>query len=111
MHILVIEDNPELLVTYRDILQFARCDVDIAQNHRTAQAALSDTRYDMIISDAYIEDTSIDTLFDTLRTQTPQTRVVVISGMAEIEADVRANGFDFLLKPVDAEHLLNLVRR
>ncbi len=111
--ILVIDDERSIRNTMKDILEFEKHKVVLAENGRVGlDTALNDS-FDMIFSDIKMPEMDGIEFLEKLRVENSDTPVVMISGHGNIDTAVeciKKGAFDFIEKPIDLNRLLVTVR-
>ena len=114
-HILVVDDEADIALLVREILEDEGFSVGVAQNATQAREARRARRADLILLDIWMPDTDGITL---LKEWAGQARldvpVVVMSGHGTIETAVEATrlgAYDFIEKPLSTPKLLLSVHR
>ncbi|GAB3718663.1 response regulator transcription factor [Spirosoma lituiforme] len=102
MKILLIEDEPELLVNIQTYLQEERFTVSTATTFRQASQKVNDYDYDCIVVDIMLPDGTGLALIEQLKEAHSQAGIIIIS--AKNSPDDRINGLDlgaddYLAKP------------
>jgi DNA-binding NtrC family response regulator len=110
--ILVVDDEPSVLLTYRLLLEQRGYVVTAAISAREAMAALNDDKFDLLLCDLSLEEQSSG--FDVIefgRGRQPALNCVLITGYATTEASDRAEqmGIAVLFKPIDMEEFFSLI--
>ena len=111
-HLLLVEDTPSLALLYRSVLTRAGHAVETAGTLAEAREAYARVRPRLVLLDLQLPDGDGLELLDTLRQESPETRVIVITANGSINRAVqamRAGAFDFLVKPFDEARLLSAV--
>lgn len=116
MHVLLVDDDPELRDTLVDVLRehgHAAAAVPTAQS---ALAAAAERMPDVVVVDLVLPDSPGFTLVEQLRALPggEGVPVVAISGFREMIAEARASGLpvnEYLAKPLSAGALVAAVRR
>jgi len=111
-HILVVDDEPNVLVTYRLILQQRGYEVSAALSSEEARQMLAERPIDLLLCDLSLEKQ--ENGFDVVkfaRQKSPHMPVVLLTGYATQEANDRAEelGIPVLFKPIDINELLNTI--
>lgn len=111
--ILIVDDEPSIRKTLREILEFEKYEVDESSDGLDCIVKLKQTEYDVVIMD--IKMPKMDGLEALERVQqlVPDTPVIMISGHANIDTAVDAvkrGAFDFISKPPDLNRMLITVR-
>lgn len=111
-HILVVDDEPNVLITYRLILQQRGYEVSAAISSEEARKALLDKEIDLLLCDLSLEkqENGFDVI-DLARQKNPQMPAVLLTGYATPEANERAeaSGIPVLFKPIDINELLETI--
>lgn len=112
--ILVVDDEPGVLMTIQAILKMEGYDVQGATNGQDALSSLQDQPYDLILTDLRLgDDDGLDILAE-LRKYSPDTVAIVLTGYASLESAIQAmrqGAYDYLVKPTDVEELKLTVAR
>ena len=90
-HILVVDDEPNVLVTYRLILQQQGYEVSAAISSEEAREALTKNPIDLLLCDLSLEkqENGFDVI-DFARKKTPDMPTVLLTGYATQEANDHA---------------------
>lgn len=114
-HILVVDDEPDIALLVRDILQDEGFTVSVARDAAEAREARRARRPDLILLDIWLPDTDGITLLEEWAHRSHlDTPVVMMSGHGTIETAVEATrlgAFDFIEKPLSTPKLLLSVHR
>lgn len=114
-HILVVDDEPDIALLVRDILQEEGFTVSVAQSAAEAREARRARRPDLALLDIWLPDTDGITLLEEWGRQSHlDTPVVMMSGHGTIETAVEATrlgAYDFIEKPLSTAKLLLSVNR
>ncbi|MGB4415246.1 MAG: sigma-54 dependent transcriptional regulator [Paludibacter sp.] len=111
--ILVIDDERSIRNTLKDILEFEKHQVVLAENGKTGLEAIQNAAFDVIFSDIKMPEMDGIELLSALKEQEVEAPVVMISGHGNIETAVeciKKGAFDFIEKPIDLNRLLITVR-
>jgi DNA-binding NtrC family response regulator len=111
-HILVVDDEPNVLVTYRLILQQQGYAVSAAISSGEARNVLQQGGVDLLLCDLSLEKQQSG--FDVIqfgRNLDPALQAVLLTGYASIEANDRAEqeNIPVLFKPIDIQQLLQVI--
>lgn len=111
-HILVVDDEPNVLVTYRLILQQQGYAVSAAITSGEAHNILQQGGVDLLLCDLSLEKQQSG--FDVIqfgRSLDPALQAVLLTGYASIEANDRAEqeNIPVLFKPIDIQQLLQVI--
>lgn len=111
-HILVVDDEPNVLVTYRLILQQQGYEVSAAISSEEAREALAKQPIDLLLCDLSLEgrENGFDVI-DFGRKKNPRLPTVLLTGYATPEANDHAAemGVPVLFKPIDIKELLETI--
>jgi len=111
-HILVVDDEPNVLVTYRLILQQQGYEVSAAISSEEARNCLQKGGVDLLLCDLSLEkqQSGFDVI-DFGRSIDPGLRAVLLTGYASVEANDRAEdeNIPVLFKPIDIQQLLQMI--
>jgi len=113
MHILVVDDNQELLYGLEKLLKEANFTCDIVDDLKKATKALEQINYDLIILDWILPDGSGIDFLAKCRKEYLTMPVLVLSSKQEIEERVEAldiGADDYLAKPFSNIELLARIR-
>lgn len=113
-HILVVDDEPNVLVTYRLILQQQGYEVSAAISSEEARNTLQRGGVDLLLCDLSLEKQQSG--FDVItfgRNLDPKLLAVLLTGYASVEANDRAEqeGIPVLFKPIDIQQLLEMIAK
>lgn len=112
--ILVVEDDQALAEALQDTLITAGYHVVMAEHGRMALTELEKETVDLIVSDINMPQMSGDTLLKRVRTLYPDIPVMLMTAYGTIEQAVdamRDGAVDYMVKPFEAEVLVNMVSR
>jgi two-component system cell cycle sensor histidine kinase/response regulator CckA len=110
--ILVIDDDPGTCQTVGDVLELRGHAVSTATRGQAALAALAGSAVNVALLDIQLPDISGLDLLRSIKTSSPSTEVIIITGHASVPTAIQAiNGtaFAYLTKPFEMNHLLSLV--
>lgn len=111
-HILVVDDEPNVLVTYRLILQQRGYDASAAISSEEARRALTQEQIDLLLCDLSLEkqENGFDVI-EFARQRDAGVPAVLLTGYATPEAIDRAQelGIPVLFKPIDIKELLETI--
>ena len=110
--ILVVDDEPNVLVTYRLILQQRGYEVSAAVSSEEAREVIANDGIDLLLCDLSLEkqENGFDVI-EFARRKDPQMPAVLLTGYATPEANDRAQGLGIpvLFKPIDIKELLETI--
>lgn len=111
-HILVVDDEPNVLVTYRLILQQRGYEVSAALSSEEARQVITDDGIDLVLCDLSLEkqENGFDVI-EFARQKDSQVPAVLLTGYATPEANDRAQrlGIPVLFKPIAINELLETI--
>ncbi len=111
--ILIIDDERSIRNTLKDILEFEKHQVVLAENGKAGLEAALNAAFDLIFSDIKMPEMDGIELLSALKVQEVEAPVVMISGHGNIDTAVeciKKGAFDFIEKPIDLNRLLITVR-
>lgn len=114
LHILVVDDEADLRLGLRRLLQSAGARVRDAASAEEALDIVSTAHFDLVISDIKMPGMSGVQLLHALRVRHPAPAVMLMTGFGTIELAVEClqNGaLHFLTKPFDNSEILEALRR
>jgi len=112
-HILVIDDERAIRNTLKDILEYEKYEVSLAEDGEQAINMCNENTYDLALCDIKMPKKDGMEVLSELNAKHPEVTVVMISGHGDIETAVEAikNGaYDFISKPIDLNRLLITVK-
>lgn len=116
VRILVVDDDPEVLRSFRRYLELAGCAVETAAHVRGALLHLRQAAFDVVITDLIMEDQDGLSLLKSVRRDHPGTRVIAISGGgisapdSYLSSALRLGADAAFRKPVPMDQLLAEIR-
>ncbi|MCL4691818.1 MAG: sigma 54-interacting transcriptional regulator [Candidatus Hydrogenedentes bacterium] len=112
-HILVVEDEAVLQLTFSEFLSQKGHDVASASDYTEALAHLDESDFDLVVTDIILAGKTGVDLLRTIRERGLQCPVVMITGEPNVETAaeaVRLGAFDYLAKPVTRDALQRVAR-
>ncbi len=113
--ILVVDDDPLLLDTLREILLSGGYDALAESDGRAAIVRLAEARPDVVITDVKMPGLDGFALLRAVRARHPEMPVILLTGEGSVEMALRAvreeGAYHFFEKPVDNDRLLAVVGR
>ncbi len=110
--ILVVEDDAALSEALQDTLQLAGHEVLLAEDGNRALQTLAQMPVDLIVSDINMPNMDGETLLRQVRVEYPETPIMLMTAYGSIQQAVdamREGAVDYLVKPFEAEVLVNMV--
>lgn len=111
--ILVIDDERSIRNTLKDILEFEKYKVEVAEDGFKALELIKTTDYDVILCDIKMPGMDGIEVLQKIEELKPDTPVVMISGHGNIDTaveSIKKGAFDFIEKPLDLNRLLITLR-
>ena len=112
--ILVVDDEPDIRLLLKDILEDEGYQVDVAEHARAANRLRSLSKHDLVLLDIWMPEVDGVTLLKEWKTnQSDSCPVVMMSGHGTVETAVEATrygAFDFVEKPLSMAKLLSTVK-
>jgi DNA-binding NtrC family response regulator len=111
--ILVIDDERSIRNTLKDILEYEKYEVDLAEDGIKALEKVKTAEYDIILCDIKMPGMDGIEVLEKLGGFTPDTPVVMISGHGNIDTavdSIKKGAFDYIEKPLDLNRLLITIR-
>jgi len=114
LHILLVDDDPDLLGTMQDILRIKGFDPLPVRNAAQALAQARQQPFDVALVDLHLEDMPGLELLRTLKKDYPDSECILLTGHASqgsaIEA-INAGAFSYFQKPCDIDQLVLSIQR
>jgi DNA-binding NtrC family response regulator len=110
--ILIVDDEPNVRLTYRAALETEGLEVHEASDGLAALEAMNERQFDLAILDMRMPEVNGLELLERMRQQEIQTPVVIVTAYGDIPHAVRAmklGAIDFLEKPLTPETLRTMV--
>lgn len=111
--ILVIDDERSIRNTLKDILEYEKHEVDLAEDGIKALDKVKSAEYDIILCDIKMPGMDGIEVLEKLSEIKPDTPVVMISGHGNIDTaveSIKKGAFDYIEKPLDLNRLLITIR-
>jgi DNA-binding NtrC family response regulator len=111
--ILVIDDERAIRNTLKEILEYEKYQVELAENAKQAMELIKSSDFDLLLCDIKMPEMDGLELLPHLIEAHPDTPVVMISGHGNIDTAVEAikkGAYDFIEKPLDLNRLLITIR-
>ena len=114
LRILVVEDEPDLRAVLGEALREAGHEVTLAADGQQGLTQVTEQAFDVVITDVNLPRVDGLTLLRRTLSETPGTRVILITAFGDIAnavAALKEGAYDYLAKPFELEHLLSLLGR
>ncbi|MCJ7732895.1 response regulator, partial [Candidatus Bathyarchaeota archaeon] len=112
-NILIVDDDPNVVKTFKMILEGAGYTVDTANNAMDAMRKVSRIHFDLVIVDMNLPDTLGDELAERLYAINKKLNIIMITGYSnykdQLERDLER--MEVLMKPVKPEELVTVTKR
>lgn len=112
--ILIIDDDPGLRKTLADILRLQGYETLTAADGARGLEVLHEKKVNLVLLDLGLPDIPGLDVLARIKTDSPLTEVIVLTGQATIDSAVEATNrgaFSYLVKPYEPGQLLNHIRR
>ena len=112
--ILIVDDEPGVLLTTRAILQQEGYDVEAAASGLEALEAIRQRHYDLVLTDLKMPGVDGLGVLTEVRKRSPLTVTVMMTGYGSVNSAldaVQLGAYEYLLKPIEVEDLKQAVRR
>ncbi len=112
--LLVVDDDPTSCEVVAEGLRAEGFDVATAFGGNEALARVRECVFDIVLSDVRMRDLDGLALLQTLRRETPDTCVILMTAFANVEAALTAiqeGAYDYVSKPLRLDELLQTIRR
>ncbi len=114
LRMLLVDDEVEFLEPMAERLRRRRITCSTAQSGTEALEALAREPFDCAVVDVKMPGMNGLDLLRRVRREFPAVAVILLTGHASVELGVQGlelGAFDYLMKPVDLDELLDTVRR
>ena len=111
--ILVIDDERSIRNTLKDILEYEKYEVDLAEDGNKGIEMIRAAEYDIVLCDIKMPGLDGIEVLERLVILAPDTPVIMISGHGNIDTavdSIKKGAFDFIEKPLDLNRLLITIR-
>ncbi len=112
-HILVIDDERSIRNTLKEILEYEKFTVDLAEHGADGLEKYKSSSYDIVLCDIKMPEMDGLELLEKLSGEEGDAQVIMISGHGNIDNAVEAikkGAYDFIEKPLDLNRLLITIR-
>jgi two-component system chemotaxis response regulator CheY len=114
MRLLVVDDAPQMLKAFRDILESQGCEVFEAENGEEAWARYAELKPDIVLMDILMPKLDGISATKKILEDDPNARIIVISavGKSGLEEEcLMAGARQFIVKPFKIKELLNSINK
>ncbi len=111
--ILVIDDERSIRNTLKEILEYEKFEVDVAEDGFEGLEKIENSHFDVVLCDIKMPKMDGIEVLGKIQERDPDATVVMISGHGSIDTAVEAikkGAFDFISKPLDLNRLLITIR-
>lgn len=112
--ILIVDDDKSILKSFSEILQSEGYDVDTAETGQGAIEISKTRHYHLALLDIKLPDMDGTDLLKIFDDHAPRTSKIILTGYPSIDSAFKALVLEadaYIIKPVDAEKLLETVRK
>ena len=114
LSILVVDDEENIKQLLRDILEDEGYFVEVASSLQETKEKLREKDFDIIFLDVWLPDGEGTEIIESIKKNSPHTKVIMISGHANIPIAVKAlklGAYDFLEKPLSTEAIIAVLEK
>lgn len=111
--ILVIDDERPIRNSLKEILEYEKHEVELAEDGPTGIEMASENSFDVVLCDIKMPRMDGLEVLENLQDRNPELPVIMISGHGNIDTAVEAikkGAFDFIEKPLDLNRILITIR-
>jgi len=111
--ILVIDDERSIRNTLKDILEYEKYEVDLAEDGKQGIEMIRSAEYDVVLCDIKMPGLDGIEVLERAVVLAPDSPVVMISGHGNIDTavdSIKKGAFDYIEKPLDLNRLLITIR-
>lgn len=111
--ILVIDDERAIRNTLKEILEFEKHEVDIAEEGISGVEMFKANSYDVVLCDIKMPQMDGIEVLEKLQEHSVETPIIMISGHGNIDTaveSIKKGAYDFIEKPLDLNRLLITIR-
>jgi signal transduction histidine kinase len=112
--ILVVDDEPNVLLTTQAILQQEGYDVEAIRQGKAALESIRQRHYDLVLTDLKMPEVDGLAVLAEVRKCSPLTVTVMMTGYGSVDSAfeaVQLGAYEYLLKPIEVDDLKQAVRR
>jgi len=111
--ILVIDDERAIRSTLKEILEFEKHEVDVAEEGISGLEMFKANSYDVVLCDIKMPQMDGVEVLEKMQEHSAETPVIMISGHGNIDTaveSIKKGAYDFIEKPLDLNRLLITIR-
>ena len=111
--VLLVDDEEEFVSALSERLMLRGIEVDSALNGEEALASLVDKEFEVVILDVMMPGLGGLEVLRQIKTTHPNTEVILLTGHGSTREGIegmRLGAFDYLIKPVDIEEMLEKMK-
>src|ERR1035437_3772077 len=111
--ILVIDDERAIRNTLKEVLEYEKHEVDLAEDGPKGLEMFSSNSYDIVLCDIKMAKMDGIEVLENISENSSDTQVIMISGHGNIDTaveSIKKGAYDFLEKPLDLNRLLITIR-
>ncbi len=111
--ILVIDDERAIRNTLKEVLEYEKHEVDLAEDGHVGLEMVKDKNYDIVLCDIKMPGIDGMEVLDQIRNSLIDAQVIMITGHGTVDTAVEAikkGAYDFIEKPLDLNRLLITLR-
>ncbi len=111
--ILITDDERSIRNALKEILEYEKHEIDLAEDGQIAYDLIKNKEYDLILSDIKMPKLDGIELLKRVKSENPDQPFIMITGHGDVETAVDAiqkGAYDFIQKPLDLNRLLITVK-
>jgi CheY-like chemotaxis protein len=110
--VLVVDDDPNIVKTYKLVLESVGYGVDTARNGVEAIFKVKKVHYDLVIIDMNLPDMLGNQLADQIRDEKPDIKIIMITGYNSYADKLDDFNIDeMLIKPIPPDDLVDMTKK
>ncbi|MGB4582977.1 MAG: response regulator [Rhodoferax sp.] len=110
-HILVVDDEEVVRLSYARSLASAHCKVEMVSNGQDALQVMGKRPFDVVLLDLRMPGMNGMTVLSTIKRQWPESEVIIITGYPALETAKEAvsmGAYDYLAKPAGPDDVIQV---
>ena len=111
--ILIVDDDPGILSTLREILELNGFTVETSADAKDAIQKIKETSFLIALLDIKLPDMEGTLLLKEIRTIRPATKCIMVTGFASLDnavSSLNSGAAGYVMKPVNPGDLINTIR-